>query len=483
MNFVPLSKVAVGIDIGSTNTKVVLAAADGPRVALSTPTPTTGAALESAVIDMVRSAVEASPRPPEAVGITSMAETGQAVGEDGPLTPLLRWDEQRDAAPIERLVAGVGADALFEATGVRPGPKPPLAAWLALREARPETFTAMRSWQGVADLVHLALTGVLRTDHTLAGRTLAYRLPTAGAELAHEFDAELLALVGLCPGQLPRVGLPGDALDVVTAEAARATGLRQGTPVLVAGHDHQVGAWAAGVRAVGDVADSVGTAEAVLSLVGEAPDRVAIGREGMSLVRALDGQTEALLAGSPSAGAFLQWLATHTGHVDVDSLLAGIDEQPLAPQPGWWLPYPAGRQCPRPAPTARPRRVGPAGHPGAEALEATALQAAWLLRAQHELTTSANTGRLRLLGEPVRRQPRWAAVRATLTPLPTELADVAEPVATAAALLALVRSGQADANSALPVRTVEPWPGQAEAWARRLHEFTESATTSTGEDQ
>src|SRR5690606_16735969 len=169
---------------------------------------------------------------------------------------------------------------LFAATGVRPSGKVPLATWAYLRDEEPDRWVAMRRWAGAADLVVLALTGRLVTDHTLAGRTMAYRLPEPGADLPAGFDPDLLAAVGLRPEQLPEVA--GPATAGVSVGADRPWGLHPGTPVVVAGHDHQVGAWAAGVREPGEVADSVGTAESVIRVVGRNP---ALGEEGEGAVR------------------------------------------------------------------------------------------------------------------------------------------------------------------------------------------------------
>src|SRR5699024_4632229 len=119
-----------------------------------------------------------------------------------------------------------GADALFAATGVRPSGKVPLATWAQLREEDPVRWAAMARWAGAADLVVLALTGRLATDHTLAGRTMAYRLPAPGDPVPEGFDAELLAAVGLRPEQLPEVVVPGEVAGRVPAGGA--WGLRAG---------------------------------------------------------------------------------------------------------------------------------------------------------------------------------------------------------------------------------------------------------------
>ena len=137
---------ALGIDVGTTNVKVALVAitadratghpAHGVRVLASAAAPTPGDAesLVAAVVRLVRSVCAGAPRPPAAVGIASMAETGVPLDVAGqPLCPLLRWDGRPGAAAADALGASLGRDAHFAATGVRLSPKVPLATWDRLR--------------------------------------------------------------------------------------------------------------------------------------------------------------------------------------------------------------------------------------------------------------------------------------------------------------------------------------------------------------
>ncbi|WP_149205330.1 FGGY family carbohydrate kinase [Actinotalea subterranea] len=267
---------ALGIDVGSTNTKVALidltSTAVSPRAA-AVATERTPADADGLVACVVRLVSEVVPPGvwPHAVGIASMAETGVPLDRSGtPLMELVRWDGHRAGAEASALSQNFGREALFAATGVRPSAKVPLATWAWLRAAHPEVMARMAYWAGAADLVALALTGELVTDHTLAGRTMAYRTPGAGGlgaggaspAMAGEFDADLLAAVGLTPGQLPRVAgptelsghvggagggrLPGlPAVGDHWADAREAfvrAGVSRRTPVVIAGHDHAVGA-------------------------------------------------------------------------------------------------------------------------------------------------------------------------------------------------------------------------------------------------
>ncbi|BDZ45693.1 FGGY family carbohydrate kinase [Naasia aerilata] len=243
--------VAVGIDIGSTNVKVaVIGIGTGvTELAVCTaPTPRDADELVRVVFDLLRSVLATAPGPPETVGIASMAESGVPLGrDDRPLRPILRWDGNDDTSDLDALIGRLGAAEVFAATGVPALPKAPLAQWARLRRLDPVGWQQMRRWAGVADLLALALTGELATDQTLAARTMAYRTAVA----PDRFDETLLAAVGLRSDQLPEVRAAGLPAGSVTSDAASLTGLPAGIPVHVAGHDHAVGAWAAGARGPG----------------------------------------------------------------------------------------------------------------------------------------------------------------------------------------------------------------------------------------
>lgn len=438
---------ALGIDVGSTNSKVTLVRiGERPRVLATASAPTPAAeALPGMLAGLIRR-VSDERRTPQAVGIASMAETGVPIDEDGrPRGDWLRWDAHRSGREADDLARLLGADALFAATGVRPGPKVPLATWSWLRAHRPEVLAGRARWAGAADLVGLLLTGRLATDHTLAGRTMAYRLG-APAVVPPAFDADLLAAVGMQPEQMPDVLAPGDPVGGVTPRAAAMFGLPVGTPVAVAGHDHAVGAYAAGVRTPGSVADSIGTAEAVYTVLARDPDPAAVAAAGMSLVRTVRGDHAALLAGSPAAGAMVAWWLARQPSVPPD---LWDQVRTLGDEPGevLVLPYPFGRQSPDPDPGAPVAVIGEAASLVQTAhgvLEGLALQARWMLDEQVRLAGLDRIGGVTVLGGRTVANKTWLRLKAAATPAPVRLVRAAEPVAVGAALLGAERAGLTD---------------------------------------
>lgn len=462
--------VALGIDIGSTNVKVAIVGIgdDVTELAVCTaPTPRDADELVRVVFDLLRSALVSAPRPPEAVGIASMAESGVPLGRDDvPLRPILRWDGNDDTSDLDGLRKLLGAEELFAATGVPALPKAPLAQWARLRRVDPAGWQQLRRWAGMADLAALALTGTLATDQTLAARTMAYRT----ADAPQSFDPALLAAVGLRPEQLPEVRAPGEPVGGVTPEAARSTGLPGGIPVYVAGHDHAVGAWAAGARAEGDTADSIGTAEALVRVLGTTPEPELVRPTGMSLTRTVTG-SPALLAGSANAGSFVRWWFGHRiGARDAADVLAEVGRLDPAPTGLTVLPYLAGRQTPSPDLRAGVRILDEEGREmeaksrpipllARAMLEGLALHARWMLDEQCRVAGPA-TGTLRILGGPGGGNRPWMDVKARVYPMEARLTTVSEPVASGAALLAASRAGLlADEAPVLAGVTLSREPG------------------------
>lgn len=480
---------ALGVDVGTTNTKVVLAVLgdDGVREEriVIVATAGTGAGLQAVVLGAIREIAADSPCPIAALGVASMGETGCLTAPDGtPRGDLLRWSDG-DAATADRLVAAAGASALYTATGVPAPAKSPLTHWLRLADHGDGRIADAR-WLGADGLVVAALTGEPVTDHTLAARTMAYRLPGPGDDVAAEFDAELLGLAGLTPERFPRVALPGEIAGRLTPDAAAALGLPAGLPVVAAGHDHAVGAWAAGIREPGQAADSVGTAEALLR-VADGVSRAEALRQGMSLARSVDGRYETVLAGNPTAGALVEWaFAELLPGVDRRETLqraAGLADDPIGTV---LLPYLRGRQSPQPDPAAALRLVDLAGGelaslpaiPGATSstsgassasrasrasladpaaaltavLAGLALQLAWMDAAQTRLAGPRHPG-LVLLGGPGAANGAWWRLKQRVVPGTLRRVDAAEPVATGAAMLAAHRV--AGLTTTLPLRSAD----------------------------
>ncbi|QFY10526.1 hypothetical protein GBF35_31445 [Nonomuraea phyllanthi] len=509
-------RLLAGVDVGTTHVKVGFFDEGGGCVAsVRRATPRELPALVAAVTRGLGECAERAGRGPEAIGIAGMAETGVPLDAAGrPLTPLLWWNDPRAAA--EAATLGRDAEALYALTGRRADPKAPLAKWLWLRAHAPEVPAAMRWWAHVPDAVAYALTGRLRTHETLAARTLAYDVA------AGDYDADLLALAGLRPAALPR---PAGAVEPVGPLTAPVSGVALGVPVVIAGHDHAVGAWAAGVRRPGDVADSLGTAEAVMVMSDSRPEPRTGLALGITTDPSLDGARAVVVGGLPTSGAMVDWLlalppdpplpaeltsqpggdgdpaGAQAGPSGADGGSTGDSVRPSGDRagrggeggygalPGLLAevrlptgilvePYLRGRVAPAPDPG---RRVTVSGFgPGhtrgdllAAAIEGTCLHARWML---DELTavTGTTPERLVVLGGQV-RIPLWMRVKAAVSPVPVEVVRSRDAVCAGAALIAGQAGGSLDDVPLLPREHRPPDPGLASAYLPLYERFVATA--------
>lgn len=481
----------LGVDVGSTHVKAVVADLDGAvRAVARRPTPTRRTSDGGTVhpVDRLVEAVESVVRESagalgldhvRAVGVASVAEAGAPVDARGrPLGDVTAWFDRRPAAAARRLAAKVGEPELFARTGLRSDAKVTLAKLAWLRETDPEVADAMAGWRFVADMLAEGWTGAVGTSVTLACRSMAWNLVRA------EWDQDLLREVGVRLDQMPPVVPWTEPVGRLGQAAAARLGLRAGIPVGVAGHDHVVGGLAAGVGQPGDVLDSIGTAEALM-LVTDAPMLTETVRTaGFSVgAHVLTGRFT-LIAALQTSGAFVEWFLTSVAGVSEDAapgerharLAALVAAARRRPSGIVARPTLRGRTAPAPDLDATGSFEGLSVADGLPeialaSLEGTAFHVRWL---EDELA--------RLTGQPIARvrtigggadNDALLAIKAALGTAPLEVVDAPEAVALGAALVASVAAGLAPAESIVsrrvPIRPLAPTDGFVAAAYERTY--------------
>src|SRR5450830_87155 len=491
----PGSRSLIGVDVGSTHIRAVLVTPESGVIHVALRATETHAvrgggafhrpsemlaSASSAIAECVAAAASLIGQKPAAIGIASMAESGVPIDRRrAPVGDILAWHDPRPERQAAWLERQIGAVALFARTGLRPEPKCTLAKLLWLREHKAADFTRLRRWAGVAELVGLDLTGQLGTNASLACRTLAFDVSLRA------WDAELLALASLTPDEMPTVLPLGQAVGGLTAAAATRLGLPAGTPVVVAGHDHLAGAIGAGVTKVGDVLDSMGSAEATM-LVTAAPTLTEeVRRSGFSTgCHAVDGLAY-VSGGLQSSGAMVEWfIETFLPGVEGRAMRdpggvgagegasgagkgasgAGVGEAPdgdtgsdryarfiaLLEQAGSGpvgpivLPYLRGRTAPHHDPSATLEIEGLRETHGLPDLAAAVVDGAayhvrWMLDELARITET-RLDRVKLTGGGSRNR-RWVTAKAALGPGRLEVVRTGEAAALGAALVAGIAGG------------------------------------------
>ncbi|MFI6678560.1 L-fuculokinase [Kribbella sp. NPDC050470] len=355
----------IGVDVGTTNLKVCrVPGRAGPAVVVrSVRTPDDAGELQDAVRRLVG---ELSDRERvEGIGISGMAETGVPLDRDlQPLTKLITWRDQPGVEQAEQLRAEVGPEELYARTGLRLSAKLPVVTWRWLGD----TLARTRLWAGAPDLVLAALTGTYAMHLTHAQRLGVLDLRT------RQWDPDLLAYGGL--DHLPPLVEPMTVAAITPA----------GVPVVLCGHDHLVGAWAAGVREPGQVADSLGTAEAIIT-PSPAPvlDDV-LRQQGISTGWYVDGQHGCAISGNGAAGGLVEQrlAALDRGYPWLNAVLDEVE----SPSERVIAPYPQGRQAPAPDPASTYDVLRPVDDPAEEMralVDALSFHARWMAEEQTRL--------------------------------------------------------------------------------------------------
>ena len=254
----------LGVDIGNTIVKAVLFDLTGRQVARhgvdgTTLKPAPGM-VERPVAELwanaraaIAGCLQVAAVAPERIAAIGLAGHGNGLylldKAGAPLLGIQSLDSRAGALAAD-LDQSAGA-ALHAICLQRPWPSqtPVLLAWI--KAHRPRIYAQAGTLCFAKDIIGWHLTGQRASEVSDMSGAGLLRLPEA------TYDADLMALYGLADatGLLPHLAQPTDILGNVTADAATATGLRAGTPV-VAGY-FDVVASALGSGAVGAGAASI----------------------------------------------------------------------------------------------------------------------------------------------------------------------------------------------------------------------------------
>ncbi|MEX2502784.1 MAG: FGGY family carbohydrate kinase, partial [Trueperaceae bacterium] len=178
----------------------------------------------------------------EAVGVSGQMHGMVPLDMDGaPVRPALLWNDQRTGAQVRDLEAAVPRDELVRRTGnpAVTGFQLPKVLWL--RDEEPDAYARVRTVLFPKDWIAYRLTNVASAEPTDASGSGGWS-PATG-----DWDAELLDRVGIAPELFPNVVRSDAVIGAVTPEAAQATGLAAGTPVVAGAGDNAAAATALGL--------------------------------------------------------------------------------------------------------------------------------------------------------------------------------------------------------------------------------------------
>lgn len=347
----------LGLDIGTSSTKGVLATPDGVVVAtavrahtLDLPRP--GWAEMDAervwwadVVTVCRELLcdrDAS----QVAGVCVSGVGPSLLLCDGQLRStrpaILYGIDTRASAQIARLTDELGAEAILSRCGKQlssqaTGPK---MAWV--REHEPEAWERAAGWYNSNSYIVAKLTGEYVLDHHTASQCdPLYDL--RAADWAKDWVERV------APGlPLPRLAWPSEVVGEVHDAAAEETGLRPGTPVTAGTIDAWAEAFSAGVRRPGDLMLMYGSTMFFVQVLDEY--RV---HPMLWTTAGVEQGSLTLAAGMSTSGSLTSWIADLTGGTSYEELVAEAAAVPPGSDGVLLLPYFSGERTPIFDPHAR----------------------------------------------------------------------------------------------------------------------------------
>lgn len=335
----------LGIDIGTTGSKVIALSAEGTILAAahreydmirSQPgwAELDSRAVWACVQDAIREVARQTGHDPiTALSVSSMGEAMTPVSRDRQILGncLLGFDS-RGTETLARLSA-LDPATFFERSGNLPslvygGPK-----LLWLRDNQPALFEQTYKFLGWADLTAFLLGGEPVEDFSLANRTLFLDLERA------IWSRETLVYVGMPLDKLPGLAQAGTVIGMVAKAQAEALGLLPNVQIVLGAHDQCLNALGAGAIRPGMAGYALGTYICITPIYGMIPPAAQMIRAKLNVEHhAMPGQYVSFLY-NLTGGALLKWFrdtfarleraqAQASGTDVYDQLLAEMPPEP-----------------------------------------------------------------------------------------------------------------------------------------------------------
>jgi xylulokinase len=442
----------LGIDVSTTATKALLTDASGTvrgvaavEYGFATPQPLWSeqdpALWWDGAARAVRDVLAQTGVDPAAIGALGL--TGQMHGlvlldaRGAVLRPAILWNDQRTQAQCDEIHRRVRRERFVQITGnvALTGFTAPKILWV--REHEPELYARAAHLLLPKDYVRLQLTGEYAMDVADGAGTVLMDLRRRA------WSDEVLRALDIPRAWMPALFEGPQVTGRITPEAAAATGLRIGTPVVAGGGDQAAQAVGVGAVEEGIVALTLGTSGVVFATT-RAPAIDADGRLH-AFCHAVPGRWHTMGV-MLSAGGSLRWHRdTFAPGVSYDELLAPAGHVAPGADGLLFLPYLTGERTPHADPTARAAFLGlTVRHGLAHCTRAVLEGVAFGLRDGFELMKVAGLGEIRQVRASGggARSTLWRQVLADVFGCELATVNTVEGAAYGAAVLAAVGVGE-----------------------------------------
>ncbi|MDR1801065.1 MAG: xylulokinase [Lachnospiraceae bacterium] len=255
-------------DLGTSGNKAALYSIDGSlkgAVVASYPTyyPFNGAVEHNpddwwrAVCDSTKQLLaqtKVAPADIAAVSFSGIMMGCLVVDDEGvPLRNMLIWADTRSSEQEKFMLSQVDLEKGYRITGHRPSASYAAAKLLWIKDNEPEIYKKAYKMIHAKDYLVFKFTGNIVTDFSDASGTNLLDLEKK------DWSDELIKAWDIRADLLPEIHASADIVGKITKEAAKETGLLEGTPVAAGGGDGSCAAVGAGVVDVGNTYNVIGS--------------------------------------------------------------------------------------------------------------------------------------------------------------------------------------------------------------------------------
>lgn len=371
-----------------------------------------------------------------AVGLSGQMHGSVFLDERGEsIRPALLWCDQRTAAECAWITERVGEQQVLQTTlnPVLTGFQAGKILWL--RRHEPENYARVRHVLLPKDFIRYRLTGALATEVSDASGTALFDVPR------RDWAYAMLETLELPREWFPKAYESPEITGRITAQAAQATGLAEGTPVVGGAGDQAAGAVGVGVVQEGYASVSVGTSGVVFAHLQQ--PQVDPQYRTHTFCHAVPGAWHIMGVMLMAGGALHWYRETFAPEVPFDALVRDAESVPPGAEGLLFAPYLSGERTPYLDPQARGAFVGlTLAHTRAHGTRAVLEGVAFGLRDSLEILQAMGVPlrELRLTGGGA-KSPLWRSILASVFGQPVQTLQAEEGPAYGVALLAGVGIG------------------------------------------
>jgi len=307
----------IGIDIGTTNCKVCLFQTPNfelidhysfrtPKLIDGENTDFDAGLIWKGIVYGLKKIISASDKhvSVSAIAVASVGESGVLLdNQDNIIGPVLTWYDTRPKTQLEEILNVLSNQHIYSVAGIPAHSNYSLNKIKWLLDNIKDSANGEK-WLCLAEYIAFKLSGVKRSEYSLASRTMALNLEN------QQWDHDIIEKAGVSPSLFSPLIRAGQAIGHITDDVAALTGLSSDALVAIGGHDHMCGSVAIGLNNEDQILNSTGTTEGLLVVTQTSNTSQAFYNARVSNGMHVLPELNTLYASLPSAGYAIEWFRT-----------------------------------------------------------------------------------------------------------------------------------------------------------------------------